>query len=74
MLLFILNKFGQFRVGHDIDILISIAYSHVFTSDLRATLPLFVANIEGSHLIIGIATRIENGLIEIEERGIAIYF
>ncbi|EJX10214.1 hypothetical protein EVA_01676 [gut metagenome] len=74
VLFFVLDEFREFGFFHDINVFVSTAYAHVFARNLQASFPFFITEVERSHLVVRIATRFENGLVQVEECSIAVYF
>ena len=73
-LLFVLYELAQLGVGHDVKVFVFMAgFGHILAGNLLIALPLVVANVEGGHLVVGITTGIEDGLVEVEEGGLAVY-
>ena len=71
-LLLTLNEFGEAGVGHDVDVFVHAACAHILARHLLVALPLFVAEVERRHLVVGIVAGFEYCLAKIEERGIAV--
>ena len=73
-MLFVFHELAQLGVGHHVEVFVLVArFGHILAGNLLIALPLVVANVEGGHLVVGITTGIEDGFVEVEEGGLAVY-
>ncbi|EJX01065.1 hypothetical protein EVA_10827 [gut metagenome] len=75
LLLFFFDKFRQGSLIHHKEILVFMSrFNHIFTGNLFFALPFIVADVKGSHLVIRITAGLQDGLVQIQKGGFAVYF